>query len=283
MSIHLRKFLSKVFILSTILGIIISAWNHYYVNWFQKTTNLQENTTEENTQKFQKVNNSDMASISVAITTNIWTSHKLLNSLPASIYKDIMSIEDAMFDKKKAKDEIIAKNMIATQEYRNVLQTSVKNLIWNSINKQELLEAYISQLEFRYESAVTNYNNLLKQKEMFVSSMESANIEIEKIKSKIEIDFNANDADASLENIDTYLKEKNTYYFAKTYIVYINQFLWEYQHLNLYNKNLLDVLINNKEAIIKDAYVIIPDNWWIEALKALDLLFEEADFKNQQK
>jgi hypothetical protein len=40
-----------------------------------------------------------------------------------------MSIEDAMFDKKKAKDEIIAKNMIATQEYRNVLQTSIKNLI----------------------------------------------------------------------------------------------------------------------------------------------------------
>jgi hypothetical protein len=60
---------------------------------------------------------------------------------------------------------------------------------------------------------------------MFVSSMESANIEIEQIKSKIEIDFNANDADASLENIDKYLKEKNTYYFAKTYIVYINQFL----------------------------------------------------------
>jgi hypothetical protein len=29
--------------------------------------------------------------------------------------------------------------------------------------------------------------------------------------------------------------------------------------------------------------VIIPDNGWIEALKALDLLFEEADFKNKQK
>ena len=281
MSIHLKKFLKKVFILSTILGIILSVWNHYYVNWFQKTSYIQENDSLENSVNFQKVNNSAMASISVAITTNIGTSHKLLNSLPASIYKDIMSIEDAMFDKQKAKDEIIAKNMIATQEYRNVLQTSIKNLIWNSINKQELLEAYISQLEFRYESAVNNYNNLIKQRELFLVSMAEADNEIEKIKVKIETDFNANDADESLENIDKYLEEKTRYYFANTYIVYINQFLWEYQYLNAYNKNLLDVLINNKDAILKDAYIIIPDNGWIEALKALDLLFEEADFKNQ--
>jgi hypothetical protein len=78
------------------------------------------------------------------------------------------------------------------------------------------------------------------------------------------------------------LKAKNEYYFAKTYVVYINQFLWEYQRLNAYNKNLLDVLINNKEAILKDAYLIIPDNGWLEALKSLDLIFEEADFKAKQ-
>ena len=283
MSIHLRKFLGKIFILSTILGILLSAWNHFYVNGFQKISNIQDNKTEGNLWKFQKTNNSDMAVISVAITTNIWTNHKLLNTLPASIYKDVMSIEDAMFNKKKAKDEIIGKNMIATQENRNVLQTNVKGLILNSLNKQEFLEAYISQLEFRYESAYNNQKNLLKQKELFSNSMVLANSEITKIKEKITLDFNTNDAEASLVNIDNYLLEKNKFYFARTYIIYINQFLKEYQQLNNYNKNLLDVLINNKEAILKDAQLVIPDNGWIEALKALDLLFEEADFKNQQK
>jgi hypothetical protein len=171
-----------------------------------------------------------------------------------------MSIEDAMFNKKKAKDEIIGKNMIATQEYRNVLQTSVKNLILNSLNKQEFLEAYISQLEFRYETAYNNQSNLLKQKKIFNNSMLLANSEILKIKAKIGLDFNANDSEASLVNIDNYLLEKNKYYFARTYIIYINQFLREYQQLNDYNKNLLDVLINNKEAIIKETYLVIPNN-----------------------
>lgn len=281
MSIQLRKFFGKILLLSTILGIFISVWSHYYVNWFKKIPNIQIQNNTENSKNFQKTNNSDMASISVAITTNIWTSHKLLNSLPASIYKDVMSIEDAMFDRKKASDEIIWKNMIATQEYKNVLKTSIKNLIGNSLNKQEVLDAYISQLEFRYESAISNYKNLLTQKELFMQSMQVSDEEIINIKTKIEIDFKANDANASLENIDKFLQAKNEYHFARTYIIYINQFLSEYQQLNEYNKGLLDVLINNKEAIIKDTQLIIPDNWWIESLKALDLLFEEADYKNK--
>lgn len=281
MSIHLKKFVGKIFILSTVLGILFSIWTHFYVNWFEKITNIQQEDSKTNAWKFIKSNNADMAMISVAITTNIWTSHKLINTLPASIYKDVMSIEDAMFDKKKAKDEIIWKNMIAVQEYRNVLQTSIKNLIWNSLNKQEVLEAYISQLEFRYETAINNQKNLIKQKELFTVSMSEANSEVLSIKNKISVDFNANDAESSLENIDNYLIEKNKYYFARTYIIYINQFLREYQYLNWYNKNLLDVLINNKEAIIKDAYLIVPNNGWLESLKALDLLFEEADFKNK--
>jgi hypothetical protein len=171
--------------------------------------------------------------------------------------------------------------MIAVQEYRNVLKTSIKNLIGNSLNKQEVLEAYISQLEFRYEAAINNQKNLLKQKEMFTTSMTEANSEILSIKNKITLDFNANDSQASIENIDNYLEEKKKFYFARTYIIYINQFLREYQYLNGYNKNLLDVLINNKEAIIKDAYLIVPDNGGLESLKALDLLFEESDFKAQ--
>ncbi|MDA7494832.1 hypothetical protein N8455_00660 [Candidatus Gracilibacteria bacterium] len=281
MSIHLRKFLGKILLLSTILGIIFSVGSHYYVNGFQKKPVLIQHIDNTNTLNFQKSNNADMASISVAITTNIGTSHKLLTTLPASIYKEVMSFEEAMYDKKKASDEIIGKNMIATQEYRNVLKTNVKNLIGNSLHKQEVLEAYISQLEYRYEAAVETYQNLSQQKDTFTAAMNLANEEVLKIKNKISVDFQANDADASLENIDAYLEAKREYYFARTYIVYINQFLYAYQQLNGYNAKLLDVLINNKEAIIKDAYVIVPGNGGIESLKALDLLFEEADFKAQ--
>jgi hypothetical protein len=55
--------------------------------------------------------------------------------------------------------------------------------------------------------------------------MSSANNNIINIKNNIQTDFIADDAEASLENIDIFLQAKNEYYFAKTYIVYINNFL----------------------------------------------------------
>ena len=171
-----------------------------------------------------------------------------------------MSVQEAMFDRKKARDNIIGANMIAVQEYRNVLQTSIKNLIENALNKKDVLEAYISQLEFRYTNTNNQLKKLLEQKNIFEQQMQVSNQKVQSIKQKITVDFNNYDEDASLENIDEYLEEKQKYYFARTYIIYINQFLREYQYLNAYNKNLLDVLINNKEAIIKDAYIIIPNN-----------------------
>jgi hypothetical protein len=62
--------------------------------------------------------------------------------------------------------------------------------------------------------------------------------------------------------------------------VYINHFLWEYSYLNQYNKLLIDTLINNKEWIIKDSYVVIPDSGWA-LLKKFNLIYTEEEFKKQ--
>jgi hypothetical protein len=89
--------------------------------------------------------------------------------------------------------------------------------------------------------------------------MNSANSQIEILKIKIENDFKNSDSKSSLENIDEYLKLKEEYYYAKTYIIYINHFLAQYNFLNNYSKDLASLLINNKDAIIKDAFVVITD------------------------
>jgi hypothetical protein len=82
---------------------------------------------------------------------------------------------------------------------------------------------------------------------------------IEILKQKIESDFKKNQQKESLENINNYLELKKQYYYSRTYIVYINHFLNEYIYLSNYNKKLLDTLINNKEALIKNAYIVLPD------------------------
>jgi len=90
--------------------------------------------------------------------------------------------------------------------------------------------------------------------------MNDANSQIEVLKGKIGTDFSSNDSEASVQNIEKYLEIKREYDYARIYAVYINQFIVQYDFLNNYNKNLLDVLINNKEALIKDVFVVIPDN-----------------------
>jgi hypothetical protein len=71
-------------------------------------------------------------------------------------------------------------------------------------------------------------------------------------------DFKNSDYNASLQNINTYLELKKEYDNARVYISYIDKFLIQYEFLNDYSKNLASVIINNKEAIIKDAYLVIP-------------------------
>jgi hypothetical protein len=39
-------------------------------------------------------------------------------------------------------------------------------------------------------------------------------------------------------------------------------------------------LINNKEAIIKNTQIVIPDTW-ISALKKLNLVIDEKDYKSK--
>ncbi|MBT3726873.1 hypothetical protein HOG21_04145 [bacterium] len=63
-----------------------------------------------------------------------------------------------------------------------------------------------------------------------------------------------------MDNIEKYLELKKEYYYSKTYIIYINHFLERYNFLNNYNKRLLDTLINNKDALIKNTYIVLPDS-----------------------
>ncbi|MDR1987557.1 MAG: hypothetical protein LBQ24_02040 [Candidatus Peribacteria bacterium] len=124
--------------------------------------------------------------------------------------------------------------------------------------------------------------SLLNERTKLESEITIANSQIESLKSKISSDFLKNDSDASYENINKYLELRSRYNYAVVYTVYINQFLNDYNRLNEYNKKLLDVLINNKDAIVKEAFVVIPDTG-VELLRDFNLLYDEAEYKSSQK
>jgi len=149
--------------------------------------------------------------------------------------------------------------MILIQEYQNILKTDVRELINTNYDKSKILDAFIEQLEFRYTNSAKSVKTLTTQKEELLSEMDNINNKIKDLKVKIEDDFKKFDSKSSLENIEKYSELKKEYYFARTYVIYITKFINQYNYLSAYNKKVLDALILNKEAIIKDAYIVIPD------------------------
>ena len=72
------------------------------------------------------------------------------------------------------------------------------------------------------------------------------------------------------------LKRKEA--ILKTHLVLINWFQKEYNSINSYNKVLLDTLINNKDIISKDSYLVIPDSW-DTLLEQFNLVINEEEYK----
>lgn len=275
MSKQINKFLAKVLLLSAFLVLVFNIWDNLInANWeINKTVANSDNYTT-----FKWINNSSLWKTWVAISTNIWIQYKQRWEVPATIYKDIFSVNEIINNQDSANNELIWANMIAVEEYKNILKTNVKQLIDTSYDKPRILNAFIEQLEYRYTLAFENINTLNQQKTVFLNNMNSSNSKIETLKVKIEKDFIENNSKESLKNIDEYLELKKEYYYSKTYIVYINHFLNEYNYLNNYNKLLLDTLINNKDALIKNSFVVIPDSW-TALLKNFNLIYTEEEYK----
>ena len=275
MSKQLKKFIVRTLLLSVFFVIVFNIWyNFLNANWVTKKDAIKV----ENTTTFKKINNSSVWKTGVAISTNMWIRYTQRKENSATIYKDIFSISEILSNKETANRELIWSNMITLDEYRNILKTNVKQLLDSSYDKPRILNAFIEQLEFRYVLSAKNIKRLNEQKTVFLNNMDSSNEKIETLKIKIAKDFENNNSIWSLENINTYLKLKEEFYYSRTYIVYINHFLNEYVSLNNYNKKLLDTLINNKDALIKDAFVVIPDSW-AELLKSFNLIYDENEIK----
>ena len=148
MNKNIKNFIKKVFIISTLIVVIFNIWDNF-LNANTKSDN--ENINISNSKVYKASNTSNLGPTWVAISTNLWTNFTQVKNLPATIYKEIFSVSD-LIEGKNINSELIWKNMIIIKEYLNILKTDVKQLINNSYNKNDILNAYIEQLEFRYKN-----------------------------------------------------------------------------------------------------------------------------------
>lgn len=265
----------KIFMLTSVFFVIINYF-WYFLNADQNSLDSQNNNIEKFTSKKIDI----VGSIWVAISTNIGTRYKERKDTPIIIYKDVVDIWYILWNQNEAKDKIITANMVTLSEYLNILKTDVRSLLSTSNDREFALNSFIAQLEYRYKAGVENSKSLDSQRTELMKSYDNSNNEINRLKDKISADFANFNNTETIKNIDSYLKIREENLNARTYIVFINKFLNNYAVLNQYNKKVLDTLINNKEIIIKDSQVVIPNTGW-ELLKELKLLYSEDEWKNK--
>ncbi len=272
-----KSFLIKTLALTSIIVGVFNIW-WIFINASENNNQKNNSTNQTNSYNFENTKKSQIWRTWVAITTNLWIRFKERWEIPASIYKDIFSINDLELDNYDANNVIIVENMAISQEYKDILRSDFKNILDESLDRPAMLNAIIEQLEYRYEIAVEQIRKLNEQKTVLNTEMNNANEQKNQITNQIETDFIEKNPQESISNINEYLQTQNNYYYARTYNIFIDQFLREYNVLNNYNARLLDTLINNKNAIINNSYVVIP-NTWDELLREFELLYDEEEFK----
>ena len=271
------KNIFKVSIISIIIVIVYKIWI-IFINANDNSKNV-EKTNKSN---FKVISSSDISKSWVAISTNIWIKYNQKKVITQAIYQEYFTIEELKKEKSNVENAIIARHMIETKEYYSLLKTDFKTMLQNSNDRKKTLEWIYWQLRIRYNNAVESIKTLEAQKKVLVEEFDKINNLIEATKTKISEDFRKTDTKAVNQDIDQILKLRQDYYYLRTYIVFINNFLAYYNVLNNYNLNLINVFSSNKDAIEKGSYVVLPASG-NEILKEYWLLYTEDDYKNKLK
>ena len=268
----------KITSLALLFALIFNFANAFLNDWekiIPSSISEVENTSNSgnnNKYKFKKSNVSTLSNVWVALSTNIGIKYKQRQT--QNLYKDLPKVAKIISYKKYADNTNSTIHLLKIKEYYNVLWTNIKKLISSSYNKRETLDAYIDQLKYRYSNSNAQIQLLLKKKQALSNDLKKTNDTISKLKKKIDLDFRKFDAKSTQKNIDNLLVLKAEYNYARTYIILINQYINQYKGLNNSASILLNTLVNNKDAIIKNTHILIPKTW-ITTLKKLNLIVDE--------
>ncbi|MDD2891819.1 MAG: hypothetical protein PHQ95_02535 [Candidatus Gracilibacteria bacterium] len=271
---EIKDFTKKVLL----LGIVLSFLINLVFTYISSLSGGASVSALGNDAKFQRASVPYLGNTGVAIAMNIGLHDKEKQNTPINLYTEVMPIAEVLADTGVGRKKLISSNMVAASEYLNILRTDVNKLLDSAIDRQAMLESLLDQLRYRYTSTNSYLSILSAQATELQGTITTSNNSIESIKSALTVAYGNLDYDKTEELITAYLaeKEKNTY--AQTYLVFLGKFISTYQILNAYNKTLLDTLINNQEALIKNVTVVMPDSG-TSLMKQLNLVKTEAEWK----
>ncbi|MFB0964995.1 MAG: hypothetical protein QMC36_04870 [Patescibacteria group bacterium] len=273
---EIKDFVRRVLL----LGVLLSFFVNIAYTYYRSVSTGNEASANGNDVAFKKKAVPYLGDTAVALSLNVGLSKKSEQDAPVRLYEDVMPIAAALSDKGEGRKKVISSNMVAASEYLNILKTDVNKLLDQSSDRQATLESFTDQLKYRYKSTNSYLGTLSAQRAELQQAVTDSTTKIDATKAALSVAYKNLDYDKTEELLSQYLELKDRETYARTYLVFVDKFAATFSALNTYNKTLLDTLINNREALIKDVTVVLPDSG-TELMKKLSLIKTEAEFKAQ--
>lgn len=234
--------------------------------------------TQTNDANFSQSNGTYIGNIITAYSLNIGKRASANNKLSPALSTDDVAIAEILDDSATGEKRLIGSNVEAIQSYLNVLRIDILSLLANSPDRAKALDEHIELLKSYYLRTLERTNILATQMAELRNIVASTTAQTEAAKATMQEKYKNFEYEGINSVIEDYIRAKNEENRARVYLTYTEQFSHAYGILQGQNKKTLDTLINNHDALVKDATVVIPDSG-TEILKRLNLVQSEADFK----
>lgn len=280
MSFHpeIKEFTKNTLILTLFFTLVL----HLSWGYIGPYLGLGANANSSNDATFQQANTLYIGNIATAVSLNIGQKQKQTDGTPIGINNDIVSVAEALSSPNTSWKKLIASNMIYLQSYVNVLKTDIVWLLDQSTDRTKTLDEHIELLKSYYIKTTERNATINEQIADLKSILASATSSIENAKKEMDIQYRNFEYAGVDSVIANYVTAKHNESQANVYLTYLQRFQKGYAILQWKNKVILDTLINNHEAIVKRATVVIPDSG-DTMLKDLWLIQSESDFKTSNK
>jgi hypothetical protein len=273
---EVKNFIKNTLILTLFFTLVLHLSWGYIWPMFSAKTNAGANDLN-----FQQVNITYMGNIATALSLSVGQKESQIKTTWVNLASNTISIAEVLSSPTVGQQKLIGSNMLAVSSYTNVLSTDIPTLLDNAVDRANAINEHISLLKSYYNRTLERLTVINEQIadlgwiiNQTTASSDGAKLAMQK--SYDEYDYSSVDG-----AIDEYVITKNKDTRARVYLVYLEKYKKSYIELQAKNMKLIDILTNNREALIKRTTVVIP-NSGSDLIKSLKLIQTEAE-ANAQK
>lgn len=269
----------KNFAKNTIILTVIFAFAIHF-SWEYIASSLGFSAQAHNDMNFENANISYIGNTATALSLKLGGASRS-QSINNILWNDAISIEEVLHNPSVGQEKLIASNMLAITTYTNILQTDIVNLLNTSTNRSVALDNHISLLKSYHTKTRENISIVRDQKNDLQNILQQTSWIQNEAKWVLQNSYKTLEYSGVDNAISEFLKAKNLNNQAKIYMIYLERFEKSYNVLQNKNLKIIDILTQNRDALIKNATVVIPQSG-TDIIKELWLIQSESDYKAQK-